>query len=301
MKSIILLITSAFFVTCQGPIKLSKDLDIQGHRGCRGLLPENTIPGFIKAIDLGVTTLEMDVVISKDSQIVVSHEPFFNHEISTGPNGFEINEENEKQFNLFEMTVAEIQNYDVGLKNHPRFPEQLKVKANKPTLREVVDAVNQHLTSINKSHIFYNIEIKYNPLGRSFHPDVETYSKLVYDEIERLGIKNQTTIQSFSPECLNIVFGLDKEISLALLVENKESYRINLDKLNFKPKIYSPDYKLVDKLLIDYCNQNSIKLIPWTVNDENDIKSLIEKGVDGIISDFPDRVIKIYSLLKSSN
>ncbi|TAD92912.1 MAG: glycerophosphodiester phosphodiesterase, partial [Bacteroidetes bacterium] len=90
--------------------------DLQGHRGCRGLLPENTIAAMLKAIDLGVTTLEMDVVITADSQVVLSHEPFFNHEISTKPNGNQVTEAEEKDLNIYKMGLAQVQAYDVGLR-----------------------------------------------------------------------------------------------------------------------------------------------------------------------------------------
>ena len=90
----------ALITSCTEMVKI-KNVDMQGHRGCRGLLPENTIPAFIKAIDLGMNTMELDLAITKDSQVIVSHEPFFNHEISTNPEGIEVTEENEKEFNIY--------------------------------------------------------------------------------------------------------------------------------------------------------------------------------------------------------
>ena len=98
--------------------------DYQGHRGCRGLMPENTIPAFLKAIELHVTTLEIDVVITKDKQVIISHEPFFNHEITTKPDGSFIDEKDEQTYNIYKMTFAETKRYDVGLKPHPRFSQQ---------------------------------------------------------------------------------------------------------------------------------------------------------------------------------
>ena len=96
-----------------------KGFDKQGHRGCRGLMPENTIPAMITALGLGVTTLELDVVITKDKQLVVSHEPFFNHEIATKPNGELVTEAEEKSLNIYQMTYAEVRKYDVGMRPHP--------------------------------------------------------------------------------------------------------------------------------------------------------------------------------------
>src|SRR6476469_6327956 len=100
--------------------------DVQGHRGSRGLMPENTIPAMYKALDLGVTTLEMDAVVTKDKQVVVSHEPFFNHEITTRPNGHAVTVAEEKSLNIYQMDFAEVRKFDVGSKVNPRFPRQQK-------------------------------------------------------------------------------------------------------------------------------------------------------------------------------
>ena len=126
---------------------LPEFFDKQGHRGCRGLMPENTIPAMLHALDLNVTTLELDVVITKDKQVVVSHEPFFNHDISTKPNGKAVNVIEEKGLNIFQMTYEQVKTYDVGLKPHPRFPQQKKIAAVKPLLRDLFDSVSVYLQS----------------------------------------------------------------------------------------------------------------------------------------------------------
>ncbi|MEM6803094.1 MAG: glycerophosphodiester phosphodiesterase family protein [Bacteroidota bacterium] len=118
-------------------------MDVQGHRGCRGLLPENTLPAFAKAIEIGVNTLEMDVVISKDKQVLLSHEPFLSHEICVGPEGEEISEENEREWNLYKMDYEQIKECDCGSKAHKRFPDQEKMAVHKPLLKEVILAAEQ--------------------------------------------------------------------------------------------------------------------------------------------------------------
>src|SRR6188474_1794194 len=118
--------------------------DVEGHRGCRGLMPENTIPAMLKAIDLGVTALEMDAVITKDKRVILSHEPFFNHEITTRRYGQLVTEQEERSFNIFKMTYAETQRFDVGLKPHPRFPQQTRVAATKPLLENVIDSAEHY-------------------------------------------------------------------------------------------------------------------------------------------------------------
>jgi glycerophosphoryl diester phosphodiesterase len=132
-----------------------KEIDIQGHRGCRGLLPENSLPAFEKAIDLGVNTLELDIAITKDNKVVVSHEPFMNPVICYNLEGKSIPDSLEKYYNLYKMNYEDIKEFDCGSKFHPRYPKQVKLKTYKPLLSEVFDLV----TSKNSDPKF-NIEIK---------------------------------------------------------------------------------------------------------------------------------------------
>ena len=115
--------------------------EIHGHRGCRGLLPENTIPGFLYAIDLGVDALEMDVVMNGESDLVVSHEPFISPRICLDPEGNEIPEEMVEQINIYTMSQDSIERFDCGMKPHPKFPNQKKISATKPLLKDVIDTV----------------------------------------------------------------------------------------------------------------------------------------------------------------
>src|SRR5215218_4188115 len=135
-----LLFVVGFIVACHVVAKTDSSslavFDKEGHRGCRGLMPENTIPAMIKALELDVTTLEMDAVITADSEVILSHEPFFNHEITTKKDGTAITDREERSYNIYKMTYAETQTFDVGLKPHSRFPHQLKIAATKPKLSD---------------------------------------------------------------------------------------------------------------------------------------------------------------------
>ncbi len=271
-----------------------RPIDVQGHRGCRGLEPENTIPAFIKAVELGVTTLEMDLVVTRDKQIIVSHEPFFNHEITTHPELVDINADNQQDFNLFLMDCDEIQTYDVGIQDHPRFPQQEENPAYKPLLTEVVEEVNNKCKDLKVSTPYYNVEIKRLPSqDNKYHPDVVLYAAYVVNTLIASGIKDKTFIQSFDIESLEEVRRTNPEIPLVLLVNNNDSAEVNVSKLSFNPEVYSPEFKLVNKELVDYCRNHNIKLIPWTVNKPEDIKSLLALGVDGIITDYPNLLISI--------
>lgn len=278
---------------CHTPA-INQNIDIQGHRGCRGLIPENTVEGFLQAIDLGVTTLEMDLVISGDQKVIVSHEPFFHHRISTGPGGLEITEQTEKDHNIYKLTVPEIIRYDVGIKDHPGFPLQRKMPCIKPTLDDVIDICELYIRDRKKPPVYYNMEIKRNPdYDGIFHPDATTFARLVYEVVKSKNLISKTTIQSFDIRSLQEIRKLDDTLSIALLVEGREDYRKKLDSLGFKPQILSPYYLLVNDNMVHFCRQNQLKLIPWTINDTQAMRMLIEKAVDGIITDYPDKLIEV--------
>lgn len=265
--------------------------DLQGHRGCRGLMPENTIAGFLKAIDLGVTTLEMDAVITKDNQVILSHEPFFNHEITTLPDGDFVNEEDEKSLNIYHMTYQQVCVYDVGLKPHPRFMEQQKIKAVKPLLSEVIDSVEVYTKMKGRKPLFYNIETKCLPDGDDlYHPKPAPFVELLMKVILEKSISDRVIIQSFDPRSLQYLHEKYPQIKTALLVEGEDpkNFALQLQQLGFIPTIYSPNYQLVTPLLVKQCHDTGIKIIPWTVEGIDTMKQLKKMGVDGLISDYPN-------------
>jgi glycerophosphoryl diester phosphodiesterase len=266
-------------------------LDFQGHRGCRGLLPENTIPAFQKALDLGVTTLEMDVVITKDKKVILSHEPWFSHEIALDPEGNSITLEDEKNHRIYGLTYKETQAYDVGKKAHPRFPDQAKFKAKKPLLSDVIAFAEAHAKETSRPLPYYNIETKSLPVGDGlFHPEPEEFVDLLVAAIKNGGIAERTTIQSFDVRTLQVAKRKYPELKLVLLIENTETPAQNLQTLGFTPDIYSPDYALVDDALIAFAKQKEMKVIPWTVNEREEMDRMISMGVDGLITDYPDRL-----------
>lgn len=265
--------------------------DKQGHRGCRGLMPENTIPAMLKAIDLGVTTLEMDIVFTKDNVAILSHEPFFNHEITTKPDGTFIDEKEERKFNLYHLTFEETQQFDVGLKPHPRFANRSSIKATKPSLTSLIDSVENYLSINHLPKVYYNIETKTNPLTDNiFHPAPEEFIDRLVETIKSKGIEKRVIIQSFDFRTLQVLHKKYPTFRTALLIEDydKRPLEAQLTSLGFIPTIYSPAHPLVYKELIDACHTKKIKIIPWTVNDVPTINQLRQLGVDGIISDYPN-------------
>lgn len=267
--------------------------DIQGHRGCRGLKPENTIPAFISALDSGVTTIELDLAITKEKLIVVSHEPWMSSAICLDPGGQPISVKNERKYNIFQMTYDQVKQWDCGLKPNERFPDQEKMKAYKPLLIEVILAVENHIKNFTKYEVDYSIEIKSLPGDDGkFHPKPQEFSDLVYNLLDQYLPMERVVIQSFDFRVLKYWHEKYPEVRLSALVENLKTIDENLADLGFTPSIYSPDYKLLSKEEVKHCHELKIRLIPWTVNDEKEMVALKGMGVDGFITDYPDRAGK---------
>ncbi|MFK7952964.1 MAG: glycerophosphodiester phosphodiesterase family protein [Ekhidna sp.] len=268
-----------------------KKIDVQGHRGARGLMPENSIEGFIEAIDLGVSTLELDLVVSKDTQLIVSHEHFLSPEFCADLDGNRIKEDT--VFNLYQMTANEIKQFDCGSLKHDRFPDQKKINTYKPTLHEVFDKVESYLASKNLPPVNYNIELKTTPETDSiFHPTPKAFSDLVYEFISTRNLWNRVNIQSFDFRTLEYFNEVYPEVRLAVLIEYEQDWKVNIEKLGFSPEIYSCYFELLSREQIKNIQESGMQVIPWTVNEVSDIKKMIDWDVDGIISDYPNRLIE---------
>lgn len=269
-----------------------KIIDWQGHRGARGLLPENSTPSFMKALEFPkVRTIEMDIAITRDSVIVISHDPWMSHRICSRMEGLPVTEEEEKELSIYQMTYEEVRAFDCGSRGNDQFPEQTPMKVYKPSLAEVVEAVENYCIRTSREKPFYNIEIKSRPEWDNIHcPEPAVFAALLISEIKRLNIYDKSCIQSFDPRALDAVNDIDSSITTAILVDNIDGVAGNLEKISFVPDIYSPHYKLVNAGVVKEVHDKGLRLIPWTVNDGEDMKDLINLGVDGIITDYPNRI-----------
>lgn len=266
--------------------------DLQGHRGCRGLMPENTIPAMIRALQLGVTTLEMDVVVSRDSQVVVSHDPFMNAEFCLRPDGKSIDRTEERELRLFGMDYAEIARWDVGSKPYPKFPEQTRMAVHKPRLEDLIDSVEQYARKAGLPPPRYNIETKCRPAGDGIlHPDPAAFTRLLMEVIIRKKIHLRTTVQSFDMRTLQYMHKAHSDMQTSLLIEASDRLGLEgrLAELGFKPTVYSPAGQLVTPELVKACHDRGMRIIPWTINEVAEMERLRSMGVDGLISDYPDR------------
>ena len=282
----------AITASCNQPAANSQfplpKFDKEGHRGARGLMPENTIPAMYKAIDLGVTSLEMDVHITRDNLVILSHDDHIDPTFTLSDHGSEMPMDKSQKLAFFQMDYATISKFDVGSKFYPKFPDQQKMKVQIPLLSSLIDSVQNYLRVSGKPQVFYNIETKSKPQGdRRFHPEPVTFVKLLMDVIEEKKISPWVIIQSFDSRTLQVMNTNYPKIKTSLLVE-KGSLESNLLTLGFLPTVYSPHFKLVTAELVKQCHAKGLKIIPWTVNSKKEIENFKMLNVDGIITDYPN-------------
>lgn len=299
LSSVFYVLCVAFvFSSCGSSKSISTSqttFDKQSHRGGRGLMPENTIAAMKMAIDYG-TTLELDLQMSKDKKIVVSHDPFFNSDFGLTPEGKEMKKQDGRSRMLFNMTYDSIRKYDVGLKPHPLFPRQQKIAAHKPLLSALIDSAEAY--AAKKKHInHYNIEIKSRTyLDGIAYPSVDEFVDAAMKIVNDKGIGSRTMMQSFDVRALRLLHERypNQKTSFLVLKNNKNDVEGYLSELGFKPAVFSPEHSLVTKELVDGFHQIGVLVIPWTVNDLKELQRLKDLGVDGIITDYPD----LFSQLK---
>lgn len=266
---------------------LRPGFEIQGHRGARAMMPENTLPAFEYALNAGVDVLELDVGVTADDQLVVSHDRrvdtaicrkhSFDHERS-GPL-------------IRSLTLEQIREYDCGSYRNRRFPSQLLIPGTRmPLLAEVFDLI-QNSTNPWANNIGFNIETKIDEDHPSDTVAPVVFVNLLVKLIESRGLESRVVIQSFDFRTLRLVKSQYPKIRISALVDSKSLDYADLIK-DLGPDIISPNYRKIDKGKIELIQSFGIRVIPWTVNKRSDWVQLIDDGVDGIITDDPKPLVE---------
>jgi glycerophosphoryl diester phosphodiesterase len=265
--------------------------DFEAHRGGRGLMPENTIPAMRNAVGMEkVQTLEMDVVITKDGQVLVSHDPYFNANITTTPEGKYLTAAEGQKLILYQLNYNEIKKYDVGIKPHPDFARQQKIAAQKPLLADLVDAAEAEAKARNRT-IHYNIEIKSKKTtDNTHHPEPAIFTEKLIAVLKEKNILERCIVQSFDMRPLQELHKKYPAVKTSFLIDKDGGDKVDeqLAKLGFTPTVYSPVYTIVTQAVIDACHRNKMQIVPWTVNTKEEIQKLVDMNADGVISDYPD-------------
>ncbi|HTB00696.1 MAG TPA: glycerophosphodiester phosphodiesterase [Bradyrhizobium sp.] len=288
--------------------------DIEAHRGGRALFPENTLPSFANALSMGVDTLELDVGVTRDSVLVVSHERGLNPDLARGPDGVYIAPPG---IPFVQLSLEQVWKYDVG-QIRPgsayaaQFPDQHAVPGTRiPTLRQVFRLVRKS----GDSHVRLNIETKIDPNHPEESPEPERFVALLLDLLAAEKFSDRVTIQSFDWRTLRLVEKLAPAIPTVYLTQQKGAgATVFLDKpsvwtAGFDPvdhggslpraikaaggAIWSPYFGDVNAALISESHSLGLQVVVWTVNKPEDIARMIDLGVDGIISDHPETLRKV--------
>jgi glycerophosphoryl diester phosphodiesterase len=260
-------------------------MDIQGHRGARGHLPENTLPGFRRALELGASTLELDVGVTRDGVVVVHHDRALNPDLARGPDGAWIAPPGRL---IRDLTFEELRRYDVG-RLRPgseyarRFPQQQPLDgARIPRLAEVLALPAR-----------FNIETKISADAPHETLPPEPFARALIAEVRKAAAAARTTIQSFDWRTLKVVEREAPEIATSYLTERRGAGPREVHAAG--GRIWSPDFGALTPQSLAAARSLALKLIPWTVNEPADIARVLDMEVDGIISDYPDRVVAAIS------
>lgn len=263
---------------------------VHAHRGGAAIYPENTVAAMIHAVDLGVPVLELDLQITQDQKVVVSHDPYLKADKTLLPDGNRISSEKEKEYRIYQMSYDSLKLYDVGTLPVEAYPLRKNISSTIPLLSALIDSVEHYTKAKNLKPVGYNIEIKSDPnKDRIYTPDYKRFSDLVMEVILKKNIGERLTIQSFDFRTLNYLYNKYPNLSYSYLIEpNGETFEQSLSHLNFVPQIYSPDYRMVTKKMIKKAHDRKMRIIPWTIDDKDQILRLQKLGVDAIITNQPD-------------
>jgi glycerophosphoryl diester phosphodiesterase len=248
---------------------------VHGHRGARALRPENTIPAFEYAIEACVDALEMDVVVTKDDVLVISHDPHINPEICQGPHpGVAIRQ----------LTLSELREYDCGALKNPGFPKQQLVPGTRiPTLDEVL-RLSVH------ANIQFNIEIKSFPDRPELTPPPDIFAAMLLDVIRKNKLEPRSIVQSFDFRILREMQRLAPEIRRSALWEGAARPFVDIAQ-EALAGIIAPDFALVTPEQVSAAHAAKLEVMPWTANTSEEWRKLIDAGVDAIITDDPAALI----------
>lgn len=266
-------------------------IDVQAHRGGAGLMPENTIPAMKNAIDLGVNTVEFDLQVTSDGKVVVNHDAYFHPRYATRPDGTLISPDDPKEY-LFTMPYDSVLKYDVGLRENDRWPTQQHFAVQRPLASELIDFVEEY----GKGKLRYNIEIKSCPdsLEGIAWPEYHAFVDACVPVLLEKKLGDRLVVQSFDTRALEYMHEKYPQLILSYLTEG-ESTDVEdwMSKLSFKPVWWSPESIEVTPENVEWCHRNGIKVVPWTVDEPEEMQRLVDCGVEAIISNYPDILISV--------
>jgi glycerophosphoryl diester phosphodiesterase len=285
--------------------RFRKELDRQGHRGARGLVPENTWPAFLKALDCGMTTLEFDTVLTADGVQIIHHDLTLNPHNCLDADGQPV-----PKTPINKLSMDYLKSLDCGSLVNPRFPEQIPAPgACILTLPEFFDRFREMENSQPQlRNIQFNIETKFPGHDHASEQELEHFSEIMCGNLQKTGYAGRTTVQSFVHQVLPMVKKRLPQLRTSALagISQKTMFRMQLglgaaerqdilaSALAAGADIVSPHYLCCTAAFNRMAHEKGLLVIPWTVNETAEMKRQIEAGVDGLITDYPDRLQKVW-------
>lgn len=279
------------YILITSALGYARSLEVQGHRGARWVRPENTLPAFEYALQAGVDTLELDTLITKDGQVVVHHDPVLNPDICLDPQGKKIT----GKISIRSLNLKELKAYDCGSLVNPHFSQQVaQPKTSIPTLDEVFELVEKSTLPAAKK-VNFNIETKSEEGHPEYSPAPEEFVKLLFAVAQKHKLMDRVILESFDLRTLKVARKLNPKLPLSILIGPRPEGAGALVKLlkENQAQILSPNHEWLTVQDVAEIHKAGGRVIPWTPNTKKDWQSLIEKGVDGIITDNPKELIEI--------
>lgn len=261
-----------------------------GHRGTRGLMPENTIPSMTKAIEVGANVVELDVHLTQDGKVIVYHDASFNPAYTTLPNGQEFTKEERKKYTFYQMKYDQVRPFVIGMKGDSAYPQQQKLATYTPLLSELINSVEAFTKSKGLAPVYFLVEVKSSEkTDGAEQPSPEEFMKVLMADLLPKNLGERLLVQSFDMRPLQVLHRQYPGIALGFLTDKRDkTFEENIAELGFVPAFYNPNYKLLSPELIKKCHEKKIRITPWTVNEAADMKRIKAMGVDGIITDYPN-------------
>lgn len=292
-KNVTVTVKGRFGESWSYDVDLTDYVDVQAHRGGAGLMPENTFSSMKNAMDMGVNTLELDLQMSADKQVVVSHDAYFHSRYAMRPDSSIVRKEDPKEY-LYTMPYSEIAKYDTGLRPSEVWPEKKNMPEHKPLASELLDYTEQYPLEHGLSRMRYNIEVKSREgkgEGKNW-PEYHEFVDSCLSVLLSFDLGDRLVVQCFDTRALNYMHEKYPDVKLSYLIDKQDTdWDTFMGKLDFIPEWLSPNFATVDEALVAKCHSAGMKIVPWTVDDPEDIRRMIDLKCDAIISNYPDRLL----------
>jgi len=270
--------------------------EIQAHRGARALFPENTIPAFQGAVDLGIRVIELDVVVSRDNRLVVSHDPWIGGSLCPDPDGKQPGRSGKERRLIYRMDYDEIAQFDCGMAD-PSFPLQRAVPAVRPLLSNVLQQIDAVRHDDTLPPVIFNIELKSWPEGDGrLHPGPGPYADIVSELIDFCAAASRVRVQSFDRRLLTEVWRRSPDLVFGLLADDFSHFDPFPWEPGFVPAYVNPYFEVLSPEMVDALHAMGSLVIPWTVNRVEDMLAMKRMGADGIITDHPELALRLPGL-----